>query len=127
VSRVIRSIGLHGEAVIIGRGANRVLRDTPAFRVRLIAPEEARARALAAADGRGRRLDLEEARREVRRDDLGRRKFIRREFHADINDPSEYDAVYNLRSLEPELAADLILNSFRRIASAERRTAGAGV
>ena len=93
----------------------------------LTAPEELRARAVSAGAGGGGKMSLAEARREVRRDDARKRRFMRRQFHAESDDPSGYDAIFNLRALDAGLAADLILSSFRRIAAGERRTAGAGV
>ena len=112
VCRVIRGISLHGSAVIIGRGANFILRGGDAFRVRLTAPVDLRVRAVMAAEGSG--LAPAEARRRIRQHNDERRKFMKKHFRADIDAPAAYDAVFNLRSLEPDLAAGLIEDIYRR-------------
>jgi len=120
VSRIIRGIWLHGHAIILGRGSNFVLRGTDAFRVRLTAEPELRARALAAEEGR----DQEWALREVSHQDRQKRKFIHEYFKADLDDPTAYDASFNLRSLETEPAARLILAAYRVMAGRQERPEG---
>jgi cytidylate kinase len=134
VSRVIRSIGLHGGAVILGRGANFVLAGTGAFHVRLVAGLELRACAVA---GGAEPLtpqsltpqSLERARRELVADAGRRRRFIHRyfrvrRFKADIDDLLAYDAIFNLPALDPALGAGLIVDGFRRAAARKVRTPG---
>lgn len=114
VGRAIRGVALHGSAVILGRGGNFILRDTDAFRVRLTAPQKLRIAALQEARPDGKPLSAAEARREVERHDEKRRQFIATCFRADIDDPCAYDAIFSLRRIDPEYAAGLILDSYRR-------------
>ncbi len=116
VSRVIRGISLLGSAVIIGRGANFVLKGTDAFRVRLIAPLDLCIRSVAAGSEGGQAMTENEARADIEREREGRRNFIRKCFKAEINDPHAYEAVFNLKRLDPDHAACLILDSYRRTA-----------
>jgi cytidylate kinase len=114
VSRVIRGISLHGSAVILGRGANFVLRGSGAFRVRLIAPLDLLSRSVeAGVEGIGP-MARASAIREIEKHMDRRRSFIRKHFRADINDPAAYDVVFNLNRLDPDHAAGFILDAYRR-------------
>jgi cytidylate kinase len=115
VSRVVRSISLHGSAVIVGRGANFILRGTDTFRVRLTAPLELRATALVQQRHKSEPISLTRARKELREHAERRRRFIWNHFRANINDPEAYDAIFCLRSLDPDLAAGLILDAYCRV------------
>jgi hypothetical protein len=114
VARAIRGIALHGGAIILGRGANFVLRGTDAFRVRLVAPLEVRLRAVAGGlEGRAP-VTFSAAKAAIEKHTRERAEHMRRHFHAEIDDPRAYDAIFNLRRLDPDLAAGLILEAYRR-------------
>jgi cytidylate kinase len=117
VSRVIRGISLHGAAVIVGRGSPFVLRGTSAFRVRLIAREGLRAARAALVAGGGVPIPLHEAREEIARLEAERRRFIRKYFRVDPDDPRAFDLVLNLRSLDPGTAAGIVVEAYRRTAA----------
>ena len=114
VSRVVRGVSMHGDAVIVGRGANFILRGTNAFRVRLTAPLELRVAAVAAAGVHGNPISLAEARRLITEQTERRRQFIATYFRANIDDPEVYDAIFCLRRLDPDLAVGLILDAYWR-------------
>jgi cytidylate kinase len=115
VSRVIRGISFHGSAVIIGRGANFVLAGTGAFRVRLTAPIGVRTRAVTEGiEGEGP-IPSALAHSEIERHAEERAQFIRKYFRAEIEDPAGYDAVFNLRRLDPQIGAGLIADAYRRV------------
>lgn len=115
ISRVVRSVSLHGGAVIVGRGANFILRGTDAFRVRLTAPLDMRATAIVEQSRATAPLSLTQARKELRGHAERRRRFIWNHFRASIDDPEAYDAIFSLRSLDPGLAAGLILDAYCRV------------
>lgn len=87
--RVINTIGLHGNAIIVGRGANYILPPKETYRVRLIAPKEARIANVMADRGMSRN----EAEKYVIRTESDRQAFILKYFHMDIGDPAHYDIV----------------------------------
>ena len=93
--KVIGTIGKHGRAVIVGRGANFLLPKEDQFRVRVIAPLEIRAQNVARNFG----VSNEEAKRRVIRTESDRRAFVRKYFHADIANPANYDLVINTEML----------------------------
>lgn len=101
---VIGTIGKHGRAVIVGRGANFILPPKERFRVRIVAPLEKRVENVARDFG----VPAEEARRRVLRTESDRRAFIRKYFHADISDPANYDLVLNTGALNVDAAVEAV-------------------
>jgi len=102
--KVIGTIGKHGGAVIVGRGANFVLPPDKRLSVRIVAPLEIRIKNVTRDFG----IDTEEARRRVIRTDSDRRAFVRKYFNADIRAPLNYDLVINIGILSIEGAVDAI-------------------
>jgi cytidylate kinase len=106
--RVIGTIARHGNAIIVGRGANFILPPENRFRVRIIAPLEMRVNRVAETYG----VDKKEARRRVLRTESDRRAFVRKYFHSDIRDPANYDMILNTGTLAIESAAAAICSAF---------------
>ncbi|MGD8342214.1 MAG: cytidylate kinase-like family protein [Desulfobacterales bacterium] len=102
--KVIGTIGNHGRAVIVGRGANFVLPPEKRFAVRIVAPQAGR------IENVSKEFDIspEEARRRVLRTESDRRAFIRKYFNADIANPTNYDLVINTNTLKLEDAVNVI-------------------
>ena len=106
--KVIGTIGKHGRAVVVGRGANFVLPPDRRFRVRIIASQETRINNVA----REHDVSLEEARRHVIRTESDRKAFIRKYYNEDISDPLNYDLVLNIDSLSIEKAVNSVCAVF---------------
>lgn len=102
--KVIGTIGKHGRAVIVGRGANFILPPDKTLRVRIIAPLETRIKNVA----RNFDVDPEEARRRVIKTESDRRAFVRKYFNTDIRDPLGYDIVINTGTLGIDRALNAI-------------------
>ncbi|MEM9302401.1 MAG: cytidylate kinase-like family protein [Pseudomonadota bacterium] len=94
-----------GGGVIIGRGANLVLGDEQAFRVRIVGSEASRVGRMARDGG----VELAKARSLVTVEDRKRSDFIRTLFGRDINDPINYDLVLNSDRLDRGMMVELIL------------------
>lgn len=105
--RVIGTIGRHGKALIVGRGANFILPPENRFRVRIIAPLEMRVICVAETYG----VSKEQAKRRVLRTESDRRAFIRKYFHSDIVDPANYDMILNTGTLSVESVAAAICSA----------------
>jgi cytidylate kinase len=108
--KVIGTIGKHGRAVIVGRGANFVLPPENRFRVRIVASQEVRIFNVARDFG----IDPKEAKRRVIRTESDRRAFIRKYFNADISDPLNYDLVLNTETVTISAAVDGIAGVLKR-------------
>lgn len=101
---VIGTIGKHGRAVVVGRGANFILPPEQRFRVRITAPRRFRICKVAQKFS----LSEEEAKRRVIKTESDRKAFIRKYFNADIADPDNYDLTINTENLRVDQAADVI-------------------
>jgi cytidylate kinase len=110
LERIIYLAALHGNVVIVGRGAHCVLPRTSGLAVRIVAPKRRRVEEMMERS----RLTRDEATLRVDELDKGRNGFCRRHFHRDIEDPLEYDLLVNTARLSAEAAAELIVDAFRR-------------
>ena len=106
LTKVIGTIGHHGNAVIIGRGATFILPKKNAFCVRLIAPEEAKIK-------NALRTTEEEAKRYIVKTDADRRAFARKYFNVDITDPLHYDLIINMQAATVDGAVAAIVTAFK--------------
>ena len=80
LTRVIGTIGVFGNVIIVGRGANHVLPQEKAFKVRIIAPLEFRIKYF--MDDRG--YTKAEAEQYVVKTENNRKAFVRKYFNADV-------------------------------------------
>jgi cytidylate kinase len=104
---VISTIGKHGRAVIVGRGANFILPAEDIFAVRVICPLEKRIREVALAH----RVTTEEAKRRVIRRESRRKAFVRHSFNADISNPIHYDLTINTGKMSIESAVEAVIGA----------------
>lgn len=102
--RVVGAIGKHGQAIIMGRGANFMLPPNDTFGVRIIAHLDLRIQNVSREFG----VTAEEARRRVLRTESDRRAFVRKYFYADIADPANYDLVVNTGTLSIDAAVGAV-------------------
>jgi cytidylate kinase len=105
--QVIGTIGRHGKAIIVGRGANFVLPPENRFRVRIIAPLEMRVNRVAETYGVTKKV----AKRRVLRTESERRAFVRKYFHSEIGDPANYEMILNTGTLSIETAVAAICSA----------------
>ena len=104
---VIKELAGSGSFVIRGRGSQFILRDFPdAFHVLVVAPLALRVKRIM----EDMQLDDKAATKEVERFDSSRREFTKRYFHAELEDPLNYDLVINTQRLIFEDAASIIVN-----------------
>jgi cytidylate kinase len=101
---VIGTIGKHGRAVVVGRGANFILPPEQRLRVRITAPRKFRIQNVA----REFNLAEGEAKRRVIQTESDRKAFIRKYFNSDIADPDNYDLIINTETLSLDAASKVI-------------------
>ncbi len=105
VSRLIETVVLQENAIIVGRGANFILKNRPeGLRVKLTAPFKNRAENTA----RVRNLSEKEAEELVRQNDEERRQFIQNYFEADAQSHCEFDIAFNTAALDADWICDAI-------------------
>lgn len=99
--KVVGTIGKHGRAVIVGRGANFILPPDKRIRVRVIARQKDRIGNVAKEFG----VSPETAQKRIIQTESDRRAFIRKYFHANIADPLNYDLIVNTSTSRLDAAA----------------------
>lgn len=102
--RIIGTIGKHGNAIILGRGANFVLKNVNVLRIRIVAPMMKRREFIADKH----HMNAEDAKKYMISEDSNRSAFVKRYFNYDIADPSNYDLVINTSSISLDKAVKLI-------------------
>jgi cytidylate kinase len=105
--KVVGTVGKHGRAVIVGRGANFIIPQQDRFAVRIIAPLEERIENVSKMFG----VPSDAAKRRVMVRESRRRAFVRQSFNADINDPMNYNLVINTGTMRIEAAVETIIGA----------------
>jgi cytidylate kinase len=104
-TKTILRLASLGRAILVGRGAEVVTKRLPyVFHVRLVAPLEKRVEHAT----RYYNLATADAAKKVKEEDQARRRYLRRYFDADIDDPLLYDLVINTGRLGFSRAAEVI-------------------
>lgn len=106
--RKVEELARHGGAVIVGRGANFLVRPEDALRVRVICPVSSRIERYALREN----ISLTDADRIVRTKDRDRARFVRQLCAEDVTDPLHYDLLVNTLELREEEAAQLVVDGY---------------
>lgn len=94
-----------GNVILIGRGANVITRGLEhVFHVRLVAPLENRLESMQ----QSRHMSKKEALAFIQTEDKGRRRYLKKYFHKNIDDPLLYHLVINTGLMPQDQAASLI-------------------
>jgi len=105
---VVKELARSQSLVIRGRGSQFILKDYPgALHFLVVAPLEVRVKRVM----QNLELDQETAKREIARFDNSRREFIKRYFHAELEDPAYYDLVINTEHLSFQTAASVVVDT----------------
>jgi cytidylate kinase len=115
--RIMAILGERGGAVIMGRGAQFILRPERTLRVLVVAPRAERVERLRKRES----VSAAEAEELVRRSDASRTEFLRYHFHRDPNVPGDYDLCVNTGSLAVEGAANLVVAAYHERFPAVKR------
>ncbi len=110
LTRVIGTIGVFGNVVIVGRGANHILPSEKAFKARIIAPLDFRIKHFI----EDREFSRSEAEQYVIKKESDRKAFVRKYFNADVDDPKLYDIIVNTGSMTLDGAATTIVTAFKK-------------
>lgn len=109
--KVVLALGVHGECVIVGRGAAFILPAPSTLRVRLVGPVPERIAALSRRHG----ISEKEAAQRIRTLDRERDEFVKDHFFKDPADPRNYDLVLNAFRLPVGHIAGMIVEELRRL------------
>ena len=104
-TKVVQDHYRAGDVVIIGRGANVILADSPGvMHVGLVAPVELREETMMQRE----HLERDDAKAYVRELDEAWHTYFRKYFQKSPTDPSLYHMILNMEKLEPSKAAEVI-------------------
>ncbi len=105
---VVKDLHQQGNVVILGRGANVILADTPGvIHVGLLAPLEVRAQTMMERE----HLDREEAEEYAEELERARVAFFRKFFKVHPNDPTLYHIMLNMGKVQRQTAAEIIVHA----------------
>ncbi len=92
IQSCILNHALRGNAVIVGRGGNFLLKDIPsALNIRITAPLDKRLRRIMMRES----VDMETARWLAKKTDKDRASFIHAIYNKQLDDPAEYDLIFD--------------------------------
>ncbi|MEN2983844.1 MAG: cytidylate kinase-like family protein [Dictyoglomaceae bacterium] len=112
VQAVIRKLKDWGDVVILGRGAQVLLKDNPkTLHIRIIAPLEYRIKNVM----KERNLTREESLRLIIEKDKSAEEYLKRFYNVDWNNPELYHLILNTGLLSWEQGVEVIKNSLRAI------------
>jgi cytidylate kinase len=103
--KVVAAIASHGNAIIVGRGANFLIPLDDRLSIRIVAPLETRIQKVAKEFG----VRREEAKRRVIHRENKRAAFIRQSFNAEVASPNNYDLVINTQKLDVDSAVGAVI------------------
>lgn len=113
VGLVVKGLAREGNVLVMGRGAQVLLRKEPgAFHVQIVAPLLVRVKNVMLAE----RLDKRAAESKVRANDRARADYIQRYHGIDWRDPTLYHLVINTGCVSIETAVDLIVMAHKALA-----------
>jgi cytidylate kinase len=117
--KIVLALGVHGECVIVGRGAPFILPPATTLRVRLAAPVPDRIATLR----KNLVIPEREAARQVRTLDRERTDFVLDHFFRNPDDPHNYDLVLNVARLSVPQSAEIVVETLHRLQAraAEKR------
>jgi cytidylate kinase len=105
VAETVRRLAELGNVILLGRGANVVTGNLDyVFHVRLVGSIENRVEFLQES----RHIARAAALNFIRTEDRGRKRYLKKYFHKDINDPLLYHLVINTDRIEHKIAARMI-------------------
>jgi cytidylate kinase len=115
LASVILEYAAQGQAMIVGRGGQMILRGRPGvLHVQVTAPFETRVYNIIQREG----VKWREAAHRVRLADEQRAGYMRRFYNADWLDASLYDLVFNTDQIPTEVVADMIVQAAQAVESA---------
>lgn len=110
LTRSVGSIMKHGNAILVGRGANVIIGMKRGFNLRIVGSFKARVERVAQKMS----ISQKEAEKMVRKSDKGRAIFIKTSFGMHSGDPSFFDMVLNTDCLDLDDTVELALLAYSK-------------
>lgn len=110
LTKAIGSIIKHGEAILVGRGANIILGPERGFHLRIIASREVRIERVV----KQKNISLKEARALIKESDKHRALYVRKSFGIYMGDPTFYDLTISTDFMNEDDAVELALLGYSK-------------
>ncbi|MFA6449936.1 MAG: cytidylate kinase-like family protein [bacterium] len=110
---VIFAVAAHGKAVILGRGANFFIPPERRISIRLVAPINARINNIIEKNGLSEKL----AKEYIAKKENEQRKYVKKYFNADIENPCLFNAIFNTSLVKPEI----IIGTVKEMVKAKKK------
>jgi cytidylate kinase len=107
--KIVLTISKHGNAVIVGRGANYIIPKDERLSVRIISPLKTRVKNVSDQY----EVSRDDAMMRIKRTEANRHAFVKKYFYTDISDPVHYDLVINSEHLNIETGVEIIKTALR--------------
>jgi cytidylate kinase len=112
IEHVVQELGSQGEAVIVNRAGQVLLKDVPGvFRVLIYGSPERRAQRFAS----NQRRNIDDVRKMLADSDRQRGEYLKRVYHLDWLAGPNYDLAINTDRINHELAVDMIVTAAREV------------
>ncbi len=108
LTKVIGTIGAHGNAVIVGRGASYILPAEACLRVGVTAPLEVRVNNVASFF----KVSKDEAKQRILTVESERIAFMKKYFNINVLDPVHYDIIINTQFLNLDEASKIVIAAY---------------
>lgn len=110
LNRLIRTVEYHGNAIIVGRGANYICKNPHSFHLRIVSPIEKRANDYAVRE----KISKDEAHSIIQKTDAERAEFVRYHFKRDVSRASDYDLVLNSGTFSLQDMMSIVIESYEQ-------------
>lgn len=107
--RIVKTVEEHGNAIIVGRGANYICKDPRALHIRVVSPLVQRVSDYAAR----KNVTKSEALARIRESDEERAGFVRHYFNRNVSDASDYDIVLNSGIFDLDEMMSIALKAYK--------------
>ncbi len=108
--RIVKTVEEHGNAIVVGRGATYICKNSLSFHVRVVAPMETRVAEYAEREN----LTRSEALAVIRKKDEERAGFVRHYFNRDVSDASDFDIVINSGTFDLNEMMAIVLKAYKQ-------------
>lgn len=108
--RVVKTIESYGNGIIVGRGANYICKAPGAFHIRVVSPLNNRILEFAAREN----ISLEEAKYIVEKKDREREEYIRKNFHKNVAEPTDYHLILNSGVFTIEQMVSIVISAYKK-------------
>lgn len=108
--KAVKTIESYGNGIIVGRGANYICKNPGALHIRVVSPKNERIVEFANREN----ISVEKAKYIIENKDWEREEFIRKNFHKDVGEPSDYHLTLNSEVFTIDQMATIVIKAYKK-------------